>query len=218
MAEQRSSPEEQLLRLIEKEDDVQAPKYQRRRGGGFGLGSLKIFSLSLGKKCIQGIEKIKQGIRDPNLKVANKVCLVICVMLIGYSVVDFVYGKSDLERAYRNAKRYKRGSTPEYKAAMATRPFLHYLEMVRRRNIFAPIVFQEEETPKVKKTELKDMSKDLSLVGISMDPAPVAMIEDKAEKKTYFLKKGDNIGKFTIEEITGTTVILKYEGETVELM
>ena len=96
---------------------------------------------------------------------------------------------------------------------------MHYLEMVRRRNIFSPIVLkEEEEKPKIQKAQLKDMAKDLNLVGISMDPEPVAMIEDRKEKKTYFLKKGDPIGKFTVEEITGATVILAYEGETIELM
>ncbi len=218
MAEQQPTPEEQLLRLIEKEDDARTPQYRRRRGTLLGFGNIKIFILSIGKRITQGWQKLKAGVKEPNLKLLNKVFLVISVILLTYSIMDFVFGRPNLERAYKKAQRYQKQEEPEYQVASTARPFLHYLEMVRRRNIFSPIVLQEEVQPVVKKTELKDMAKDLSLVGISMDPEPVAMIENKREKKTYFLRKGDIIDKFTVEEITGTTVILSYKGETIELL
>jgi len=43
------------------------------------------------------------------------------------------------------------------------------------------------------------------------------MIEDKTEKKTYFLKKGDKIKEFEIEDILENKVILNFKGKKIEL-
>lgn len=186
MAEPRPTPEEQLLRLIEKEDDTHAPRYRRKRAAVLGLGSIKVIWLSLIKGISQAAEKVKTGVREPNLKVLNKVCFLLALVLVGSSVLDFVFGRPDIEKVYKKTQRLTKQKPQEYQEAQTARPFLHYLEMVKRRNIFSPIMLQEEVKPEVKKAELKDMAKNLSLVGISMDPDPVAMIEDKDAKKLIF--------------------------------
>ena len=217
MARQRPTPEEDLLNLIEKGDDAGAARFKRKRGFFLSLSSLKSSWLSLGSGISRGLSGFKSGLREPNLKVLNKVFLVISLVLLTYSIMDFAFSRPDIEEVYRKSRLVKE-RRPLRKPAEELRPFLHYLEVVRRRNIFSPIVLKEAEKPEVKKKRLQEMAKDLSLVGISWDKEPVAMIEDKKAKKTYFLKKGDEINEFKIEDISENKVILSFKGEKIELI
>lgn len=217
MARQRPTPEEELLNLIEKGDDAGAAGFKRKRGFFLSLSGLKSSWLSLGSGISRGLSGFKSGLREPNLKVLNKVFLVISLVLLTYSIMDFVFSRPDIEEVYRKSRLVKERE-PLRKPAEELRPFLHYLEVVRRRNIFSPVVLKEAEKPEVKKKRLQEMAKDLSLVGISWDKEPVAMIEDKKEKKTYFLKKGQKINKLKIEDILKDRVILSFGGEKIELI
>lgn len=218
MARQRPTPEEELLNLIEKGEDAGAAGFKRKRGFFLSLSSLKNSWLFLGRRIGHGLAGFKSGLREPNLKVLNKVFLVISMGLLTYSIMDFVFRRPDIEEVYRKSRLVKKRE-PLRKPAEEPRPFLHYLEVVRRRNIFSPIRLKEAEKPEVKKKRVQEMAKDLSLVGISWDDKePVAMIEDKKEKKTYFLKKGGMINKLKIENILKDRVILSFGGEKVELI
>ena len=64
------------------------------------------------------------------------------------------------------------------------------------------------------------LSKEIShlkLVGISWSNNPDAMVEDTKALKTFFIKRGDMIGKFRVEAIFKDKIILSFEGEEVEL-
>ena len=200
MARQRPTPEEDLLNLIEKGDAAGAAGFKRKRGFFLGLSSLKSSWLSLGSGINRGLSGFKSGLREPNLKVLNKVFLVISLVLLTYSIMDFAFSRPNIEKVYRKSRLVKERE-PLRKPAEELRPFLHYLEVVRRRNIFSPILLKEAEKPEVKKKRVQEMAKDLSLVGISWDDRePVAMIEDKKEKKTEHKQMG------------------KYNGRDVELL
>ncbi len=64
----------------------------------------------------------------------------------------------------------------------------------------------------------KDLIKDFSLAGIYQDDHPEVMIEDKATKKTYFLKQGDEIKGIKVKAILKDRVILLYDGQEFELL
>ncbi len=96
---------------------------------------------------------------------------------------------------------------------------MHYLALAQRRNIFSPIeLVKETDVVEEKKKALQDFLEDLSLVGISWDKEPQAMIESKEAEQTYFLKKGEFLNNLKIERIYRNKVILSYEGEEAELM
>ena len=214
MAEQRPTPEEQLLKLIEKEDDGTTARFKRKRNIFLGFSD---FWFSLIKKISQGLARLKDGLREPNLRVLNKFFLVVSILLLGYSVADFVFSRPDINRVYKKSRLVKEKVTQE-KLISERRPFLHYLEMVWRRNIFSPITLDEAENPEVQKKQLQEMVNDLGLVGISWGEEHVAMIEDKKAQKTYFLKKGDKINNLKIENILKEKVILSFEGKEIELI
>ena len=131
--------------------------------------------------------------------------------------MDFVLNRSDIKEAYKKSRHVKE-SIEDGEPISEARPFLHYLEMVQRRNIFSPIALKQEEKPEVGKEQLQEMASDLGLVGISLDGEAMAMIENTKENKTYFLKKGDKIGNFKIEDIQENKVILNFEGKKIELI
>jgi hypothetical protein len=214
MAEQRSTPEEKLLKLIEKEDGNKTVIFKRKRNIFFIFSN---FWFSLKKITGLRVGRLKGGIREPNLKVLNKFLFVISILLLGYSVMDFAFNRPDIKDAHEKS-RHVREDGETGKLVSETRPFLHYLEMVRRRNIFSPIALKQVEKPEVKKKQLQEMASDLGLVGISLDEEPMAMIEDKKKEKTFFLKKGDKIGVFEIEDILENKVILSFEGKKIELI
>jgi len=214
MAEQRSTPEEKLLKLIEKEDGNEAVIFKRKRSIFFIFSN---FWFSLKKITGHGIGRLKGGAKEPNLKVLNKLLLVASILLLGYSIVDFALTRPNIKEAHKKSTHTREESGADSMVSEA-RPFLHYLEMVQRRNIFSPIALKEVEKPEVKEKQLQEMSSDLSLVGISLDEEPVAMIENKKEEKTYFLKEGDKIGEFEIENIQENKVILNFKGKKIELI
>jgi len=217
MAKQGPTPEEQLLKLIEKGDEAGTARFRRRRKLFLNFGGLRNLWRSLIKTINRPLIRLSRGLREPNLKAVNKAFLVLSVILLGYSIVGFVFGRPDIRKVREKSLLIKE-EQPAGEDLFQARPFLHYLEMVRRRNIFSPIALKEDEKPEVKEKKLLEMSANLILVGISLEKEPVAMIEDTKAKKTYFLKAGDTINKFKVDTISNDRVILSYQGDKIELM
>ena len=76
-----------------------------------------------------------------------------------------------------------------------------------------------EETPPTPPTPSpKDVIiAKLKLVGISLNPEPVAMIEESSTKQTYVLIPGQKIGDATVKEILPDRIILRVGDEDVPL-
>ena len=100
MAKRRLTPEEQLLDLIEKGGKPEAAKFKRKRKLFLGFGFLKNQWLFLGRGIKQGFVRFKTGLREPNLKLLNKVFLAISIILLCYSIIEFAFGRPDIEGIY----------------------------------------------------------------------------------------------------------------------
>ena len=221
MAKKKLTPEEQLLNLIEKEEEIKAPTLRRKRFSLFRLFNLKrLWSFVPFSKRILRTQllRMKSGLKEPNLKVFNKALTSISAILFVYLITDFTFRRPDIGQF---DKRPIEVSGPRFKEIPAgeARSFLYYLEMVQRRNIFTVLKLQTAETHQEEaKKVLNTLIQDLVLVGISWGEDPQVMIEDKKEKKTYFLKTGDMINKLRIDNILKDKVILTYENQKIELM
>jgi hypothetical protein len=103
-----------------------------------------------------------------------------------------------------------------------TVPFPTYAEAIGRRKLFKPPkaeVVKTKEKPSTQKTEsASDKLKNLSLIGIMGGERPQAIIEDKKDKKTYFLNKGQTISGMKVDDISQDRIILDFDGEKVELV
>ena len=62
-----------------------------------------------------------------------------------------------------------------------------------------------------------DKLKELSLKGIIAGEKPQAIIEDEKNKKSYFLYKGESVNNIKVEDIQSDRVILRVNGEVLEL-
>jgi len=221
MAKKRPTPEEQLLNLIEKEEGPKTLRPKRRRTSWFSFISLDRLWLlwpTLKRTLSTQLAKLKANIKEPNIKVINKGLIVASVVLIGYLIADFTFRRLDIKGIYKRSSvlRKRKFKQPSIKEA---HPFLYYLEMVRRRNIFSPVVLKSvEESQDETKKILTALVKNLKLVGISWGKEPEAMIEDQKVKRTYFLKTGDMINNLKIDTILRNRVVLTYEGLQAELM
>jgi len=216
MAKKRFTPEEQLLNLIE-EDSSANPLKRRKKSLFSSVGALNIFFAGFRRRISARISRLKTAAREPNLKSLNRTIILFSVILLLYSVGDFFLKGANMERIYK-----KQQALPAKKLddeeVFVPRSFLYYLEMVQRRNIFSPIALQTAKKQEPPKEDLTKLSASLKVVGISWGKEPVAMIEDQAAKKTYFLKKGDSINQFQIKDVLKDRVILEREGQTLELM
>ena len=221
MAKKKLTPEEQLLNLIEKEEESKAPIPRRRRFSFFRPSNLKKFwfFLPFFKRILRNqLLKLKVSLKEPNLKVFNKVLTSVSVILFIYLITDFSFTRPDIRQF---EKRPLAALEPRFKETITDQAhsFLYYLEMVQRRNIFTTLKLQTAEIHKEEaKKVLNTLVQDLALVGISWGKEPQVMIEDKKAKKTYFLKTGEMINELKIETILKDRIILTYDGEEMEFM
>jgi len=95
-----------------------------------------------------------------------------------------------------------------------------YLDKVSSRNIFAPKVTIREGEPK---PEPAGSPKDLKLVAVSMDSTSVeesmAIIKNKGDSKTYFVKSGQTIGstEYVLDKVFSDHVVIKLRKQEFEL-
>ncbi len=101
-------------------------------------------------------------------------------------------------------------------------PFSTYAEAIGKRELFKPPkseVVKIKADPSTQKTEpASDKLKNLSLIGIMGGERPQAIVEDKKDKKTYFLNKGQAISDMKVDDILSDRIILDFEGEKFELV
>jgi hypothetical protein len=221
LAKKKSTPEEELLSLIERDNDfdIDSARLKRKRKSFFySVFNFKKhwqFLFSFFKK---GYSKAVESASESGIKFFNKFLVIVLFLLAVYLVTDFIFQRENIDNVY------KRKVSPDKQlwqedGKTKTLPFLYYLEMVQRRNIFSPFAAKpKEKEEKNKKENLKKLIAGLSLVGISLAENPYAMIEDKETGKTYFLNEGDKIRDFEIHSILKNKVILSYEGAKIDLM
>jgi len=221
MAKNKPTPEEQLLNLIEDGEGPSTLSLKRKKSSRFSFISLSALSTLLARFKIaikDWLVQLKGGIDEPNLKAWNKVLAVSAIILFVYLTADFTLRRLDIKQFTKKAAAQK-GRSFQDDAKADVRPFLYYLEMVQRRDIFSPVKLMSAENPQEEaKKLLSELVKDLKLVGISWGKDPEVIIEDKKDNKTYFLKTGDTISKFKIDVILKDKVILESDGQKMELM
>ncbi|MDD5282345.1 MAG: hypothetical protein PHC37_06995 [Candidatus Omnitrophica bacterium] len=221
MAKNKPTPEEQLLNLIEDGEGPSTLSLKRKKSSRFSFMSLSALSTLFARLKItikDWLIQLKGGIDEPNLKAWNKVLAVAALILFVYLTADFTLRRLDIKQFTKKVSATKgRSFHEDVKAEI--RPFLYYLEMVQRRDIFSPVKLISTENPQEEtRKALSTLIKDLKLVGISWGKDPEVIIEDTKENKTYFLKAGDTISKFKIDVILKDKVILESEGQKMELI
>lgn len=227
------SPEERLLKVIQEEkkspsDNDNSNKKETR----ITLRPLKQFFANLKPKSMpkERLPGKSASIALPirfqeiDLKAINKLLAVILVILT-ILVIHYAVNKGPNIAGITDAiskisyQAVKKGSVENFK------PVAFYIEQIRRRDIFKPSPRAETKVvapaPRAKemRAKLKELVKDLKLVGISWGKSPKAMIRSEKKKKTYFLRQGQMIGTtgIKVKTISKDKVVINYQGEEMGL-
>ncbi len=152
---------------------------------------------------------------------ANRVlAVVVLVLLVGvvYSIASI---QSDVGGRVRALKEGS-GVQPVAVAVVAREtplPVETFLDRVSVRDVFLPSM----ETTTTGVAVVQGKAADLKLVGVSLDTSKaedsMAIIRNKAESKTYFVKQGQAVGEtgYTLERVLSDRAILKMRKQEIEL-
>jgi type II secretory pathway component PulC len=152
------------------------------------------------------------------IEIINRLLIIVLVLLLGGFVYTVAFGRPSIEKTVRHFPR------PPVRAVKANNqeafmPSDEYVKMSKQRDIF-----NREQRTAVERSAVADKpaiprtKTDLQLVGIYFSEEPEVIIEDKVEKKTYFLKEGENIKEIKVKNIRPDRVILESDGTEWELM
>lgn len=219
------SPEERLFKVIQ-ETKKPADQSQIRRdklplnlkGLKQALGSL-IWKFKprgqVSKPMAAASIVLPIKLHDIDFKKVNRALWVILILLILLAAY-YVFKRPNLSKvtsAIFESGYQARGSKP----IDTFKPLAFYAEQARKRDIFHPVT---SAIKGIAGSGLQALTKDLGLAGIyqPVGKPSEAMIEDKAAKKTYFLKTGDEIKGMKVKAILKDRVILQYGEEEMELM
>ena len=95
--------------------------------------------------------------------------------------------------------------------------FDDYQRLLSGKSIFAPAAPRKRQQSATEGPSLRDLVKELRLVGIMPGEDPQAIIEDKRTGETLFLKRDEMINDIKIEDIGTGRVTLGYNEDTTTL-
>ena len=226
MAQERTvTPEKQLLNLIETGSAKKAGIHAGAAGHkgmsffspGAWMGRLAFFKDRL--KRNRGAIAIRMDIRF-----LNAALMALVAALAAYFAVSVFLGVVSLNR--KPVLKIDGWTEKEDTASMRAISILkdtasYYTEKVGQRDIFKirtkPSVAGAASYSRDQVPAITAETQRYRLVGISWSKNPDAMIEDTSALRTFFVKRGQMLGKVRVEAIFKDKVILTYEGEEVEL-
>jgi len=215
MEEEKITPEEKLLRIIEspqKSSPFFMPFskrfYKRKISIDIKGISARIKNLRLNKNTIKNL----------NLGVINKIMLALCGIFTLYCIFDCLKLGSNLNRRFTQIVAEAAASDiKEKKISLPEVNISETLTLARRRNMFTFIPPTPAAGQMVMPPDLAQIISSLKLVGIIWSANPQAMIEDSKEQKTYLLNTGDQISTIKIKKILRDRVILGRDDQEWEL-
>ncbi|MDD4879550.1 MAG: type II secretion system protein N [Candidatus Omnitrophica bacterium] len=222
MAEEFTSPEEKLLRLIRgerkpKNKPVPAQekenKLLREREGGPAAAA----------QDQKAAPPLKGG--SDYIKFINITLIAVIVVITAVFLVDVV--SFNLKRpAYITEPGKELAARPEPQTRAAVKPQVDASFPVAEnpddpglmgsKNLFKPSPVQAAPAARPAQASY-DKLKDFALKGIIAGDKPQAILEDEKNKRSYFLYKGDSVDNIRVEDIQSDKVILSINGEVLEL-
>ncbi|MBU4304517.1 MAG: hypothetical protein KJ893_02660 [Candidatus Omnitrophica bacterium] len=223
MARKDISPEKRLLELIERQDT--SPKTISPLAAGE-----KYISVSSWKARVSFFrEKMKQGWGKrqkvaADFETVNSVLQVLLGLFVIGITVSITLGVDKLQKQGLLFIPESAAASFEPAAVAALlKPEEYYLDKVHMRDLFRIGERKQEQivdfvpAENTVEAKLREMTKNLKLVGISWSEHPDAIVENQKLEKTFFIKKGSMIDEIMVRDVLQDRVILRYEGKEVEL-
>jgi hypothetical protein len=162
---------------------------------------------------IDNIFKLKI-VSGGTLRVVNRALVIIGLVLAGYLMVELIFVRPHKNITSTRAADGRSGDTTGLNPRRSAAPdYSVYAKELSGKNIFTASGAQGIGAA----VASDDPSSQISLIGvIGGDPAQ-AIIEDKIDQKTYYLKKGESFGAYTVEDISDGVVVLDSGGSKTRL-
>ena len=241
MVQNKPTPEEQLLKLIEGGGNPAPPKAGvspavEKSKAESAAGIAKPSSAGLGK--IAGfLEHFKGRLFSKSqntsstavmdIKNVNRALAGLVILAVLYLIVDGLFFKAG------DSKFMAQVSTsdavfPMTNAASSMATDLRvYKDNLQRRNPFLPPQVHETTGPAnsgagaaaagAGSGTMTEMLQAYKLVGISVSDQPLAMIEEVSSGRTFFLRKGQEFKGMKVQTVSREKVTLTYEGQKGDL-
>lgn len=204
--------EERLLRVIDDNgDDMEGGRFKH-----FKLPKLG----NITGKAGDVIHRLKDGWSDRRFSFAtiNRGLLIAVGLIVAVSVVNVLVFRPDIKAVHDRVVKIESralGST-----LIPYKRLEEYLAHVDKRSLFHLV--KSDKVPTASPAAVPEggnkMLEGLQLVGIAWGEYPEAMIRDKGEGRTYFLKKDQQFKGIKILEVSKDRVVVEYGGKTKELM
>jgi hypothetical protein len=227
MAEDKpTTPEQQLLKLIEGQGKPGQPGVApapsagpRPKGRAFAPGRLFAW-LAFWKR--RRAQKRPRAGASFGLAEVNKALIAAALLLTVYVVFDAAASARNLQKPtdFAPMKELSKKAVTESVPPLAETSY--YLQKVSSRDIFKEGKIQEAPEPEAPEApveiETAEAVQNLALVGISWSSNPDAIIEDKSKQRTYFVKRGQEVGDgVKVEAIFKEHVVVTFEDREYEL-
>lgn len=222
---EKLTAEERLFKAIENGGVTvdKGDKGDEGRGVNFSAGlsrileSLKRFSPL---KAREGGRPIKSSGFD--LAFVNRMLGALVGLGLVGSIANSFFFKPDINRVYNRVVQMtvSSGNGP---AVAVRKPVDEYVASIAQRNLFQPGAKIEAMPTTAGPSSLpsggvEETLSNLQLVGISWGAYPEAMIRDKKEGRTYFIKQGLQFKGVLVKEIQKDRIVVEYGGHVKELM
>ena len=197
-------PEDRLLRLIRGEKKEQT-------------GSKKFVKFSVRSDRLKQILSVLKT--EPVVSINRILPVIISVLLIYYSYI-WIRPETSEEILIPSSRVISLKSIDKKQQIdlkiQNLKPSSFYSSMAKKRNLFKQLTANPVIIPEVG-IDIRQLVKDLKLIGIVLDERPQAVIEDRKTKSVLYLSEGNAIGELKISKISESSVTLSYGAETIDL-
>ncbi|MFH0826289.1 MAG: hypothetical protein V1923_00165 [Candidatus Omnitrophota bacterium] len=218
----QNSPEKQLLDLIEKPKGPKSLnpatlKFQGLRLFSFQALKGRVAYLQHGFKALFKDGKIYQV----DVKALNQILKLCVVFLAVYFVINLAVAFLSLNKGLDLKADSEKSQKEEGAKASLLKSLTFYLEKARDRDVFhmgRGLPVEIASAGRGSSAKILEATKDFRLVGIAWSEDPDVMIEDTANQRTLFLKRGQTFANdVKLKAVYKDKVILGYGQEEIEL-
>lgn len=207
------TPEEKLLNLIKKKKEPGGAKTEAK-GAGLpkAAGTSKIKRVRL-HPAFLSVARMTEAAGLERLLFFNAILAAMVIIVVLYFLID-IFLIPPREFVFQGAEgAAKKPGAPAEK--FEPKPYEYYSEALGK-DAFKPAENEEPAKP-MQDASLEDVIGDLVLLGIVAGESPQAIIEDKKQQKSYFIKEGQTIAGIMLKKIDDGSVTVVYKNEEFSL-
>jgi len=209
--EERNTPEEKLLKIIENPATEKARPLAQAKAG--------VYDIQKALFRFKGLRLDKDFLKSINPQMINRAVMALCGVITLVFVVDFAKLEMNLNKKYRNVTSESAvvAESAQNAAFIKEMDVQEILARAKKRNMFTFTPVTAGARGAIASANLQEIMGNLKLVGIIWSDKPQAMIESVKDQKTYLLNKGEQIDTLTIKKIYKEKVILGKDSQEWEL-